>query len=187
VRYSRATARLPAEAERQRHGTDFSRRVWRYEALAADPRISARTSFFKAAAVVTRVLGVGPPSDFMARLSGALEVANLRYAERIRAGLLYSSGASIAANTAHFIRFEQALVQMALEQLRLDDAHRYAAEVEAAECALARAALWYARFRSAAHCKLHTALHRAGETLGHLPRFASQSDRERLGLAIASL
>jgi hypothetical protein len=45
--------------------------------LDADPRISSKTRFFVAAAIVTHTLASGFPSDFMQNLSKVLEDKNI--------------------------------------------------------------------------------------------------------------
>jgi hypothetical protein len=165
---------------------EFQRRAHTYDCLDADPKIGRRTAFFRAAAVVTRVLGSGHLTGFMRDLSASLEVANLARAQQIRAGQLYVEHA-VGANTAHFIRFEQALVQEALDMLRTKDARQYAAEIDSADRALARMRLWCSRLPSTAHRDLHMALQQARAWLGRAPRFAIQSDREAIGLAVASM
>jgi hypothetical protein len=171
-----------------RTNTDLAlkRRALTYEYLDADPAIGGRTRFFRAASVVTRVLGASGPTCFMRGLSASLEIANLARARQIRGGGLYTNGAFVA-NTADFIRFEQALVQQALDALWVEDAPRYAAEVGYVDRGLARMRLWCSCLRSGAHLRLHIALQQARRALGRQPQFARQVDRETIGLALASL
>ncbi|GAB4520091.1 MAG: hypothetical protein Tsb0010_04390 [Parvularculaceae bacterium] len=106
----------------------FCQRSLRFAALANDPAISSRTSFFAAASMTTNVLaskdffisGVSSQtSAFLDSLSGSLEVANLGVADAIRSGHAFSGG-SRAQNDAAFVRFEQGLVQAELDSLDSD-------------------------------------------------------------------
>ncbi len=172
--------------ERLQTRLEFERRAMRYAQLDRDPRIHVRTRFFEAASAVTRVIGGGYPSRFMARLSAALEIANTQRAARIGEGRLYAGGCG-RSNTIDFIRFEQGLVQRTLEALRVEHPVQYAAEVDTADRDFARISAWCSRFRSDAHGRLHFALRSARETLGRAPQFARQGDREAIGIAVASL
>jgi len=173
-------------SERAQIRLEFERRATRYAQLDRDPRIHVRTRFFEAASTVTRVIGGGDPTHFMARLSAALEIANTTRAMHIGDGRLYAGGCW-RSNTVDFVRFEQGLVQKELEALQAEDPFQYAAEVDAADWGFARMSVWCSRFRSAAHRRLHFALRSARETLGRAPQFARQGDRESIGIAIASL
>lgn len=173
-------------SERSQTRLEFARRASRYDQLDRDPRIHFHTRFFRAASAVTRVIGDGYPTGFMARLSATLEIANISRAAHIGEGRLYTGG-SWLSNTVDFIHFEQRLVERALEELRAQDPIRYADEIEMADRGLARIRLWCSRFRSSAHGRLHFALRNARRTLGRAPQFARQGDREAIGIAIASL
>ena len=82
------------------HGYVLSiyRRSQRYMRLHAEPSISRRTSFFAAAAVVTRVLAWHRLSGFLLQLSAVLEQANARRAQLTRVGMLYTEG-TLESNT----------------------------------------------------------------------------------------
>jgi hypothetical protein len=163
---------------------DFVARSFRYEELNSDPRIGCRTSFFGAAAVVTRLFSVSAPSPFLASLSAALELPNVGRAARIRAGLLYADG-GVDANTAQFIRFEQCLIERALAALAVAQPALYETEIARANRSLAHLALWCSRWRSKAHRQMHIAVRIARDILGRTPDFAAQYDREIVGRALA--
>jgi hypothetical protein len=153
----------------------------RYRRIAADPLISARTHFFSAAAVVTKALATREQPPFLARLGAKLEVANVRRAREIRAGKLYERG-SPQANTADFVRFEQALVEAELERLRAQDPHAYQHVVTCANAQIARAAHGLVRWMNREFARAVIATRRQ---LGRDVDFARRDDRELLGNAIA--
>lgn len=158
-------------------------RARRYNALHADPRISSRTSFFAAAAVVTRAIGQLRPSGFLWRLSSSLEKANVERAAAIRAGALYAEG-NIGSNTADFIRVEQSLVQVQLDCLRDTNPDQYAREVAALNRALGRLTL--SRKSPWVDYRVARALSYAQQDAGQSPDFASQAFRELVGRHIAA-
>lgn len=163
----------------------FEARSQLYAALQADPRIHRRTSFYAAAAVISRAFSHGMVTPFMATLSESLERFNLEQAERIRAGRLYSSG-SIAANTAEFVRAEQTIVQQMLDGLRRRCWATYLSETAAANRAIAHVSRWYAFVRCRAYRELNAAIREAQSAAGRLPTFVRQSDRELIGNTLAS-
>jgi hypothetical protein len=157
-------------------------RARRYNALHADPRISSRTDFFAAAALVTCAIGRLGPCRFLWRLSSVLEQANLQRAAAIRSGSLYAHG-TVGHNTEDFIRVEQSLVQMQLECLRIGDAGQYVRVIATVDRGLARLAPGRAtrwidpRFANA----VSFAQREAGK-----PDFASQAFRELVGRHVAA-
>jgi hypothetical protein len=156
----------------------------RYRRLDARPAIRSRTDFFAAASIVTRVLAYGGTTPFMLALSDALERVNVSRAQLICDGVLYVSG-SVERNTRDFIRYEQALVQQALDHLRGRDPHGYAEQIRATNSALARV---LRRRAACASSALATFVHAAECCLARLGRtieFATQSDREALGEELA--
>ena len=163
----------------------FLERSLRYERLHVDPCIRARTTFFGAAAAVTRVFAMSAPSAFLDSLSAALAVANEARAARIRAGLLYVDG-TVESNTADFIRLEQRLIETELVHLLRMDRAKYRAEISAANRYIRYATLWGARCGPRAHRHVHMALRLTGMTLGHLPNLATRRDREMIGCALAA-
>lgn len=156
-------------------------RVRRYRRIAADPLIAARTHFFSAAAIVTKALATREQPVFLTRLAAKLEVANVRRAREIRAGKLYKGGTP-AANTADFVRFEQALVETELERLRAQDARSHVDVVTCANCQIARAAKGWGRWLNREFARAVSATRRQ---LGRDVDFARRDDRELLGNAIA--
>jgi hypothetical protein len=156
-------------------------RARRYRRIAADPVIAARTHFFSAAAIVTKALATRDQPAFLAKLGAKLEVANVRRAREIRAGKLYRRG-SVLANTADFIRFEQALVEAELERLRAGDSQAFDSVVQCANGQIDRATRGIARWLNRRFAK--AALDTRRE-LGRDIDFARRDDRERLGNAIA--
>ncbi|HJS88708.1 MAG TPA: hypothetical protein VJ738_01950 [Steroidobacteraceae bacterium] len=156
----------------------------RYRRLDAQPEIRARTDFFAAAAIVTRALAYSGATPFMLALSDALEGVNVCRAHLIRSGCLYVTG-SVERNTRDFIRYEQALVQAALDHLRGSDPRGYSEQIRVANGAIARA------LRPGAGCASNalTTFARAAECclarLGRAIEFATQSDREALGEELA--
>jgi len=159
----------------------FCQRSSRYERVHADARVSSRTSFFGAAAIVTNALGGAPQSDFMHKISSRLETANMERAEQIRAGTIYSSG-SVRQNTADFVHFEQSVVQGALDELKATNATEYAEEVQTANRNLNGAFSQLARATDPAFARAAAATR---EELGRDIDFEKQSDREALGNNIA--
>lgn len=152
----------------------------RYRSVAADPFIAARTHFFRAAVIVSRTLATRDHPPFLAELGARLEVANLRRARQIRAGRLYRDG-SADANTADFVRFEQALVQAELEKLLRRDAHAYDELVACANAQISRAATGIARWLNRRFAR---AVHATRAQLGREVDFGRRADRELLGNAI---
>lgn len=156
-------------------------RAHRYRRIAADPVIAARTHFFSAAAVVTKALATRDQPVFLSRLGAKLEVTNLRRAREIRAGKLYRQGSALA-NTADFIRFEQALVERELEQLRAEDSRAFEAVIACANEQIDRATRGVARWLNRRFARAVVATRRE---LGRQIDFGRRDDRERLGNAIA--
>ena len=153
----------------------------RYRRIAADPAIGNRTSFFAAAAIVTRALGSREQPPFLAKLGALLEVANVRRAREILAGKRYRTG-SPRANTADFVHFEQALVEAELERLRARDPDAWREVVDCANLQIRRATRGIARWLNREFARAAT------ETRRHLGReidFSRREDRELLGNAIA--
>jgi hypothetical protein len=90
-------------------------RSHRYAALALDPRIHARTRFFHAAHIVTRMLSYGRPTPFIADLSCDLETLNASFAQAL---FRKAPTGTLDHNTLHFIEVEQAHVARALRNTR---------------------------------------------------------------------
>ncbi len=160
----------------------FLLRSRRYENVHADPLISRKTQFFAAASLVTSALALISPSRFFRDLSGMLEVANMARAHGIRTHKLYPEG-SIEKNTADFIRYEQCLVQTALDALRSRQPELYRREVDFANFllnALNSTVLRHVLRSSFAH-----AVRAAATELGSDIDFARQSHREILGMQLA--
>jgi hypothetical protein len=153
----------------------------RYRRIAADPVIGGRTSFFAAAAIVTRALATRDQPPFLAKLGATLEVANVRRAREIRAGKRYKTGTA-RANTADFVHFEHALVEAELERLRARDADAWRDIVGCANGQIRRATRGLARWvnRDFARAVIETR-----RQLGRDVDFARREDRELLGNAIA--
>jgi hypothetical protein len=174
----RATARAVLAS------SSFWLRSQRYRRISLEPRIASRTAFYSAASTVTRAFAFSIVSPFMASLSRSLEDCNVARAIRIRSGDLYASG-TLEANTLDFVRFEQCLVECALERLRAVDPLAFAREIALADAALHRAAREGVLLVSAAHHCLRRALLELRQGLGRWPSFAQQHDRELLGVALA--
>jgi len=153
----------------------------RYRRIAADPAISARTSFFAAAAAVTRALATRDQPPFLVKLGAMLEVVNVRRAREIRAGKRYRTGTS-RANTADFVHFEQALVEAELGRLRARDERAWLDVIDCANVQIRRATRGFARWmnRDFARAAIETR-----RQLGRDIDFARRGDRELLGNAIA--
>ena len=153
----------------------------RYRRIAADPAVAARTTFFAAAAVVTRALATRDQPPFLVKLGAMLEVANVRRAREIRAGQRYKTGTP-RANTADFVHFEQALVEAELARLRARDEGAWRDVIECANVQIRRATGGLARWlnREFARAALDTR-----RQLGRDIDFARREDRELLGNAIA--
>lgn len=156
-------------------------RARRYARIAADPAIAARTHFFSAAAIVTKALATRDQPPFLSKLGAQLEVANVRRAREIRTGKLYRQGSPLA-NTAEFVRFEQALVETELARLRERDPDGYRAVVACANEQIARSARGIARW---VNRKFARAVDDTRRRLGRDIDFARRQDRELLGNAIA--
>lgn len=156
----------------------------RYRRLDAEPAIRARTDFFAAASIVTRVWAYGGATPFMAALSDALERANVRRAQLICSGLLYVTG-TVERNTRDFVRHEQALVQAALDHLRRSDPRGYSVQIHMANSALARVLSPRATPASRAVATFIRAAESCLERLGRTIEFSMQSDREALGEELA--
>jgi hypothetical protein len=156
----------------------------RYRRLDAEAAIRARTDFFAAASIVTRVLALSGATPFMAALSETLERENVARARLICGGALYLTG-SVERNTLDFIRFEQALVQHALDRLRGRDPQGYSAQIRIANHAIARAL----DPPAGRPCLAIGAFVRAARSclcrLGRAIEFSLQSDRETLGEELA--
>lgn len=156
----------------------------RYRRLDAQPAIRARTDFFVAASLVTRVLAYGGATPFMLRLSESLERVNSWRAQLICRGLLYGGG-TIQGNTVDFIRYEQILVQRALDRLRRSHPDAYAQQIRHADDAIARLLQRRALCASGALTTFIRAADSCLATLGRMLEFSRQSDREALGEALA--
>jgi hypothetical protein len=156
-------------------------RARRYQRWHSEPEISTRTSFYAAAAIVTRVLARYAFSRFLIELGATLERVNSTRAAEIRSGLLYPQG-SVETNTSDFVRYEQGVVQAHLEQLRRSAPRRYSREMW-----LANRAFDLLHINSLTSfvnpCFVHAA-HDAVRLAGPLD-FAEQSCREILGRQIA--
>jgi hypothetical protein len=157
------------------------RRALRYRWLHAHPVIRRSTSFFAAAAVVTRALASRRRSGFLAQIGAHLECANVRRAAEILAGLRYGGGSALE-NTADFVHYEQQLVQAALDALRATDHEGYASVVCAANAEIASACGFIARLR---HPQFARAARWVRQRLSRPIDFARREDRELLGNAIA--
>jgi hypothetical protein len=153
-----------------------------YAAVNADDRVSSKTSFFAAAAIVTNTLGGAPQSDFEHKLSADLEKANLDRANEIRAGTRYATG-SIEEHNRDFVNFEQSHVQAALDGLQASNPQGYKSEVDAANAALNGPISSLAKATDPAFA---SAVAATRASLGHAINFASQKDREALGNTIAA-
>jgi hypothetical protein len=156
----------------------------RYRRLDAQPAIRSRTDFFAAASIVTRVLAYSGTTPFMVALSEALERVNVYRAGMIRDGLLYVSG-SVERNTQDFVRYEQALVQAALDRLRGSDPHGYHEQIRLANGAIARVLRRRAACASSALATFVQGAERCLTRLGRTIEFSAQSDREALGEELA--
>jgi hypothetical protein len=159
-------------------------RAQRYRRLDAQPDIRSRTAFFAAASTVTRVLAYSGTTPFMVTLSDALERANVSRVQLIRNGGLYLTG-SIERNTRDFVRFEQALVQQALDRLRGSDPYGYAEQIRLANSAIDRALRRRSGCASSALAIFVRAAQCCLARLGRGIEFAIQSDREALGEELA--
>lgn len=162
----------------------FLLRSERYRRLDAEPAIRARTDFFAAASIVTRVLAYGGTTPFMAGLSHMLEHVNVSRAQMICRGALYVTG-SVERNTLDFVRYEQALIQEALDRLRHGDPRAYAEQICLADRALARVLRRRAACTSSAVATFVRAAECCLTRLGRAIEFARQSDREALGTELA--
>lgn len=156
-----------------------------YERLHADPRISNRTSFFGAAAIITSALALPEQGAFMADLSAKLAHANIARANQIIAGGLYR-GSSIGRNDVDFIHFEQTLVQKELDGLKASDVAGYNSLISDTNNALnglagGRGVAWVSDPNVA------RAVASARETIGGDIDFGNQSHREALGQAAAEI
>ncbi len=161
--------------------TSFFLRSRRYESIHADPVIAGKTRFFAAASLVTGALALIGPSRFLRELSAMLEVANLLRAQEIRARRIYHED-SVEQNTADFIRYEQTLVQAALDSLRSRHPERYRREVDLANFLLnaLNGRLTRRVLRSAFARAVRAAIHELGSDID----FARQRHREMLGLQL---
>lgn len=162
----------------------FLLRAERYRRLDAEPAIRARTDFFAAASIVTRLLAYGGATPFMVALSDVLERANISRARLICSGLLYRSG-SIERNTRDFVQYEQALVQAALDHLRCSDPRGYSEQIHMANSAIARVLSPRSTHASSAVATFIRAAESCLARLGRAIEFSLQSDREALGEEIA--
>lgn len=156
----------------------------RYRRLDSQPAIRSRTDFFAAASIVTRVLAYGGATPFMVALSDALERVNVSRARLICRGLLYVTG-SVEHNTLDFVRYEQTLVQEALDRLRGGDPRGYSEQIRTANSAIARVARRPAACASSAVATFIRAADSCFARLGRTVEFALQSDREALGEELA--
>jgi hypothetical protein len=161
---------------------DFCSRSRVYAAVNEDDRVSSKTSFFAAAAIVTNTLGGAPQSDFQHKLSADLEKANLDRANEIRAGTRYATG-SIEEHNRDFVHFEQSHVQAALDGLQTSDPEGYKSNVDAANSALNGPIGLLAK---ATDPSFAAAVAATRSSLGHAIDFARQKDREALGNTIAA-
>jgi hypothetical protein len=162
----------------------FLLRSERYRRLDADPVIRSRTSFFAAASVVTRVLAYGGTTPFMVVLSHALEQVNVSRARLICSGQLYDSG-SVERNTMDFVRYEQALVQQALDGLCRIDPPLYSEQISIANGAIDRAMSRRAAYASSSLATFARAAAACFVRLGRAIEFSRQSDRQALGEELA--
>lgn len=154
----------------------------RYENVQADPVIACRTEFYAAASLVTGALALVAPSRFLCDLSEMLEVANMARAYGIRTRQLYPEG-SVEKNTADFIRYEQTLVQKALDALRNRQPELYRREVNIANFLLN--ALNRTLLRKVLRSPFARGVRAAAAELGESIDFARQNHREVLGMQLA--
>jgi uncharacterized protein RhaS with RHS repeats len=164
------------------NGSPMCERSRLYEALDQDSRISNRTRFFAAAAIVTSALASPPgASSLMEHLSARLEQANVARANAIRSGALYATGTE-RENTNSFIHFEQTLVQTAFNNFKANDAASYGQFIQETNDRLnGNITSWAAGVDP----NFAKGLEAAKEQLGGSIDFSKQSDRETLGRAIA--
>jgi RHS repeat-associated protein len=155
----------------------------RYHSMHGDQSISNRTSFFGAAAMATSAMAAPFPNAFMAELSFTLESANLERAAQIRSGQLYSGG-SIEANDRDFVRFEQGIVQDALDSYRADNPSGYDAMIADTNAMLNGYPSRGARISDPNFAR---ALQAARSEIGGDIDFANQSHRESLGDALTNI
>lgn len=120
----------------------------------------------------------------MVALSDALERVNVARAGLICSGLLYRSG-SVERNTRDFVRYEQALVQEALDRLRGSDPHGYLEQIRLANGAITRSLMRRTACASSALSTFAQAAERCLARLGRAIEFSAQSDREALGMELA--
>ncbi|MGN6453145.1 MAG: hypothetical protein ACTHL7_08775 [Steroidobacteraceae bacterium] len=159
------------------------RRAQRYQRWHEDPAVTARTSFFAAAAIVNRVLArYMLLSPFLLDLGTTLETLNTRRALEIRAGRLYRAG-SIESNTLDFVQYEQSIVQAHLDGLRQSAPRSYRREIQSVNAALSGLRCGGARL-FANRCFLKAA-DEARRSLGGRLDFAEQQCRVILGTQIA--
>ena len=167
---------------RVRWGPVLVGRGERYQQWHADPRIAARTSFFAAAAVVSRALARIPWTGFLLPLSGALELENARRARQICRGTLYSHP-SVASNTVDFIRFEQGLVQIHLDRARQIAPQRFTAQLRAYNAAFSL--LHATRLRCGVEESFVAGVADTVHEIGRSIDLADRACREILGMYIA--
>ncbi|MDB6088186.1 MAG: repeat-associated core protein [Gammaproteobacteria bacterium] len=160
----------------------FIFRSRRYEDLHADPAISRKTDFFAAASLVTAAFALITPSRFFCELSETLESANVARARKIRARQLYAEGTN-ENNTTDFVRYEQELVQAALDSLRRRHPQSYWREIDSANRLLN--ALNGKLLRRTVLSSFARAVRSTITNLGADIDFARQDHREALGRQLA--
>jgi hypothetical protein len=109
---------------------------------------------------------------------------NSSRAQLICRGLLYGSG-SIERNTIDFIRYEQILVQKALDGLCRTDPGAYAQQIRHADNAIAHILQRRELCASSALATFVRATDACLARLGRMLEFSRQADREALGEALA--
>jgi hypothetical protein len=98
---------------------------------------------------------------------------------------MLSASGSVERNTRDFVRYEQTLVQEALERLRSSDPRGYCEQIRIANTAIARVL----KPRAGCACGALATFVRAAQSclarLGRTIEFSAQADREALGEELA--
>lgn len=156
----------------------------RYHAEHGDPRISGRTSFYGAAAMMTSAMALPEQGSFMESLSATLESKNTIRAQMIREGRLYAGG-SVIGNDVDYIHYEQSVVQNHLDGLRTNNPALYQQVIADANDQLN--SLSTTVFGRATDPNVARALGIARERIGGDINFANQEHREILGRAASEV